>query len=51
MRDPYIVMKNKWAKKQASLYIDQLIKKYISAGAQYILLDEDFNEIGLNKDV
>ena len=44
-------MKKKWAKKQSSLYIDQLIKKYISGGAQYILLDENFNEIGLMSDV
>ncbi len=50
-KDPYVTMRYKWAKKQASLYIDQLIKKYISAGTQYILLDSNFNEIRLDKDV
>ena len=51
VRDPFNMMRYKWAKKQASHYIDQLIKKYISAGTQYILLDEEFNEIGLDTNV
>jgi len=51
VKDPFVSMRNNWAKKQASHYIDQLIKKYISAGTQYILLDEKFNEIGLDLNV
>jgi hypothetical protein len=51
LKDPFNAMQYKWAKKQASQYVDQLIKKYISAGTQYILLDEAFNEIGLDRNV
>jgi len=45
---PYYAMRNQWARREASHYLDQLIKKYIDAGTQYILLDESFNEIVLD---
>jgi len=38
----------RWARKEASHYLDQLIKKYIPAGTQYILLDDAFNQIKLD---
>lgn len=38
-----------WARREASHYLDQLIKKYISGGTNYILLDEDFKKINLVK--
>lgn len=47
--DDYTNVKKDWAEKQASHYLDQLIKKYISAGTKYILLDESFNPIILRK--
>jgi hypothetical protein len=43
-------MLNVWSEKEASYYLDRLIKKYISAGMQYILLDENFKEINLRLD-
>jgi len=48
VKDPYETMLTSWAKKEASHYLDQLIKKYIPAGTQYILLDENFNQIKLD---
>ncbi len=48
VKDPYWQMLISWAKKEASHYLDQLIKKYIPAGTQYILLDENFNQITLD---
>lgn len=46
-KDPYSTMLRQWARREAGHYLDQLIKKYISAGTQYILLDENFNQIEL----
>ena len=36
-----------WAKKEAGQYLDSLIKKFIPAGSNYLLLDENFNIIQL----
>jgi len=49
-KNPFVKMKQEWAEKEASYYIDRLIKKYISAGTQYILLDENFEQIKLRLD-
>jgi hypothetical protein len=49
-KDPYSVMLDKWAHKEASYYLDRLIKKYLSAGMQYILFDENFDQIKLALD-
>ena len=43
-------MKTRWAEREASVYIDQVIRKYISGGTQYILLDEEYKEINLKLD-
>jgi hypothetical protein len=42
------MMRRKWARKEASHYLDQMIKKYIGAGTQYVLLDNEFNQIVLD---
>ena len=47
-RDTFGVMQRAWATREASHYLDQLVKKYIPAGTQYILLDEEFNHIKLD---
>jgi hypothetical protein len=39
-----------WSEKEASYYLDRMIKKYLSAWMQYILLDENFNIINLRLD-
>ena len=49
-KDPYQIMLNECAEKEASYYLDRMIKKYLSAGMQYILLDENFKEINLRLD-
>lgn len=46
-KEPYSQMLRKWARHEVGLYLDQMIKKYISSGSQYILLDENFNQIEL----
>lgn len=48
LTDPYYIMLRNWARKEASHYLDQLINKYVSAGTQYILLDENFTQIILD---
>ncbi len=48
VKDPYTTMLRSWSRKQASHYLDQIIKKYIPAGTQYILLDDNFNQIVLD---
>jgi len=50
-RDPFVKMRDDWAQHEASYYIDKVIKRYITAGSQYILLDENFNEIKLRLDI
>lgn len=45
--DPYTRMLIHWAEKEASQYLDKLIKKYIACGSQYILMDENFKQIKL----
>lgn len=47
-KEDFLRMRSKWAKKQASHYLDQIIKKYIPAGTQYILLNENYKEINLD---
>lgn len=47
VKDSFDNMLTLWAKKEASHYLDQLIKKYIPAGTQYILLNENFDQITL----
>jgi len=49
--DAFNVMRDKWAEAEASYYIDKVIKRYITAGSQYILLDENFDEIKLKLDI
>jgi len=51
VKDPYVIMKQKWAEYEASYYLNQLINKYLSAGSAYILLDENFKQIKLRLDM
>lgn len=39
--------RQKWARREVNFYIDRIIKKYISAGTSYILMDENFRFINL----
>lgn len=50
-KSPYVKMLNDWAEYEASYYLDRMIKKYISAGMQYILMDENFKLINLKLDI
>jgi len=45
--DTYNDALNRWAAREASSYIDQIIRKYIPANTQYVLLDEQFRQIRL----
>ena len=45
--DGYTASLIKWAKAEAGQYLDSLIKKFIPAGSNYLLLDENFNIIRL----
>jgi len=46
-KSSYTKMLNEWAEREASYYLDRVIKKYISAGMEYILMDENFKFINL----